>query len=170
MLLKLSKYTAILVILNSSLTHAQNCEIPIKELKVGSITVLQNLQSFKKIHENIEVEKDRINVLGGTDYSFALEGVMYVTHVDYDSLNDRVIGFSLTYANGKYGSFDTPIHVFKENVLSGGNLPKNNWVLTRTDGIQAYRYSCNDYKIFINQDPERSGPTLNLFSRYSDSF
>lgn len=167
---KVIKFAFVLPIISATTLHARECEIPMKELSVGSVTLMQNLKSFRKSHDHIEVQRDSISVLGGTDYSFSIEGVMYATSISYDALKDRIIGFSLTYTGGKYGDFDTLINVFKKNILGVSNLPKNNWVLTEKDDTQSYAYSCNDYKIFINQDNGRSGSTVAVFSRYSDFF
>jgi len=161
-----------LILLGVSLSaQAKVCEIPMKQIQVGSIELMQNFEDFKRIHPAAKAEKDSIFMLD-IDYAFAREGVMFLGSADYDSINDRIIGFTLSYVDGKYADNTTSIGQFKNSILNNSNLPKTGWILSKDK--EEYQYSCNDYKVYIRQDHGAGkgaiGPVVWVFSRYSDFF
>lgn len=172
MCLRINKIIFSLVLFGISFSvQAGICEIPMRQIQVGSIQLMQSFGDFKKIHPSAEAEKDSIFMLD-IDYSFARDGVMFVGSIDYDSINNRIIGFTLSYEDGKYADNTTPINQFKNSILINSNLPKTGWILSKDK--EEYKYSCNDYKIHIKQDHGLGrgsiGPVVWVFSRYSDFF
>ena len=170
--LEMKKIVFGLLALGFSLSiQAKVCEIPMKQIQVGSIKLMQSFGDFKKIHPSADARKDSVFMLD-IDYAFAREGVMFVGSIDYDSINNRIIGFTLSYTDGKYADNTTPINQFKNSILINSNLPKTGWVLSKDK--EEYQYSCNDYKVHIRQDHGASrgaiGPVVWVFSRYSDFF
>lgn len=151
--------------------QAKTCEVPINQVEVGSIKLMETYQDFKKLHPQAGIEKKSIFIYD-TDYSFAREGVMSVGFIDYDSIKNRITAYSLSYNEGKYADLSTPLNIFKNKILTISKLPKSGWVLSKDK--EAYQYTCDDYKVFIRQDNGVGrgslGPVVWVFSRYSDSF
>lgn len=163
---------ALPVLCTTTILHASQCEVPINQISFGSVTLMQNLRSFRLVHPHLYEENGRLFVNGDIDYAYAVAGVTSAGGAEYDSQRDRIIGFSLNYTDGKYASLTTPINIFKNRIVNNNNLPKNGWLLSVDK--QTYRYKCSDYKIEIKQDygmgKGTSGARVSVFSRYSDLF
>lgn len=151
--------------------QANVCEIPLNQVAVGSMTLMQSLDQFKKIHSNAKPDKDRIQILD-VDQAFENAGVTSVGSIDFDPVKNRIIGFTLSYNEGKYARLETPLNQFKNSILKNSKLPQKGWVLSQDK--EAYQYRCNDYQVFIRQDHGVGrgslGAVVWVFSRYSDSF
>lgn len=153
------------------MAQAKTCSIPINQVEVSGVKLLQSFGSFKQTHPTAKAEKEDI-FMPDTDYAFARHGVMYVGSIDFDSSRNRIIAYTLNYTEGKYADYETPLDTFKSRILKISNIPKTGWVLSKDKGY--YLYTCDDYKIHIRQDHGAGrgaiGAVVWVFSRYSDGF
>lgn len=149
-------------------TQAKICEIPLNQIEVGGIRLMQNYSTFYKLHPTAKISKNRIEMLD-IDTKFKQHGITFIGAIEYDARKDRIIGYSLFYDGGKYANTDTPLNQFKSKILAISKLPQKDWQLSKDK--TEYEYRCDDYQISIQQDHgiDRGsfGPGVSVSSRYS---
>ena len=162
---------ASLLSLSYANAQANVCEVPINQVAVGSVTLMQNFDQFKQTHPTAKVDQDRIT-LPEVDHAFVQDGVSSVGSIDFDPAKKQIIGFTLSYNGGKYAEYETPLDQFKTSILKHAKLPQKGWVLSKDKEV--YEYRCKDYQVFIRQDHavgrDSLGAVVWVFSRYSNSF
>lgn len=151
--------------------HAQSCEIPVSEIQVGGVHLLQSVKSFKEKHPKALIKDGLIDMID-VDSDFIDRGVDSIGAIDYSPSKGIITGLSLNYTYGNLADLDTPIYVFKERIIDNSNIPKDGWILS--EDKEFYSYKCDDYKIFIRQDHGLGRGTLGAvvwaFSKYSERF